>query len=169
MNQAEETQDLCGKKRTALMALYGHYEKPDKGDNDNKNSKKKIVGVAAKPPCMQQTSMIQHQQQIDLQKQQHQEQLLRQQLKQQEDDQVMHVGETLLRKMGWEGTAIGRSGAPAAKPLIAVQRLDRVGLGNGTVDSHSVNITEGHSQHSIVDSKKSTMRNKMVARFQNIL
>ena len=150
------------------MALYGHYEKPDKGDKDNINSKK-IVGVVVKPPCIQQTSMIQHQQQIDLQKQQHQEQLLRQQLKQQEDDQVMHVGETLLRKMGWEGTAIGRSGAPAAKPLIAVQRLDRVGLGNGTVDSHSVNITEGHSQHSIVDSKKSTMRNKMVARFQNIL
>lgn len=149
------------------MALYGHYEKPEKGDKDNANAKKMVT---AKPLCMQQTSMIQHQQQIDVQKQQ-QQQLLQhqQQLKQQEDDQVMRVGETLLRKMGWEGSAIGRSGAPAAKPLTAVQRLDRVGLGNGTMDSHSVNITEGHSQYSVVDSKKSSMRNKMVARFQNIL
>lgn len=149
------------------MALYGHYEKPDKGDKDNVNAKKIVI---AKPPCMQQTSMIQHQQQIGLQNQQHQQVLLHeQQLKQQKDDQVMHVGEALLRKMGWEGSAIGRSGAPAAKPLTAVQRLDRLGLGNGTMDSLSVNITEGHSQYSVVDSKKSTMRNKMVARFQNIL
>ena len=149
------------------MALYGHYEKPGKGDKDNANAKKIVI---AKPPCMQQTSMIQHQQQIDQQKQQEQQLLLQQQqLKLQEDDQVMHVGETLLRKMGWEGSAIGRSGGPAAKPLTAVQRVDRVGLGNGTMDLHSVNILKGHSQYSVVNSKKSSMRNKMVARFQNIL
>ena len=142
------------------MALYGHYEKPDKGEKDNVSVKKKIVSV--KHPCALETIMVQ--QQMDLQKQQ-----LHQQLQQQENDQVMHVGATLLRKMGWEGSAIGRSGAPAAKPLTAVQRQDRVGLGSGTADFQSVNISEGHSQHYAVDSKKSTMRNKMVARFQNIL
>ena len=163
LNQAEESQDISGKKRTALMALYGHYEKPDKEEKDHGDAKKKIVVV--KPPSMLQTSVIQ--QHVDLQQQLQLQ--LHQQLQQQEDDQVMHVGATLLRKMGWEGTAIGRSGAPAAKPLTAVQRQDRVGLGSGTVDSQSVNISEGHSQHYAVDSKKSTMRNKMIARFQNIL
>lgn len=161
LHQAEESQDMSGKKRTALMALYGHYEKPDKGAKDHGDAKKKVVVV--KPPSMLQTSMIQ--QHVDLQKQLQ----LHQEIQQQEDDQVMHVGATLLRKMGWEGTAIGRSGAPAAKPLTAVQRQDRVGLGSGTVDSQSVNISEGQSQHYAVDSKKSTMRNKMIARFQNIL
>jgi hypothetical protein len=160
VNQAEEAQDISGKKRTALMALYGHYEAPDKGEKDH-GDKKKIVVV--KTPSVLQSSMIQ--QHVDLQKQLQ----LHQQLQQQEDDQVMHVGATLLRKMGWEGTAIGRSGAPAAKPLTAVQRQDRVGLGSGTADSQSVNISEGQSQHYAVDSKKSTMRNKMIARFQNIL
>jgi G-patch domain len=140
------------------MALYGHYEKPDK---DQGEAKKNVVVV--KPPSVLQTSMIQ--QHVDLQKQLQ----LHQELQQQEDDQVMHVGATLLRKMGWEGTAIGRSGAPAAKPLTAVQRQDRAGLGNGIVDSQSVSMSEGHCQHYAVDSKKSTMRNKMIARFQNIL
>lgn len=165
------------------MALYGHYEKSEKAVETRVVMKPDVLGrIRLADPVQQGTgvgvggvggagggatsqghlSQLREQQVRDMEKE--------------EQAMAMQVGATLLRKMGWEGLAIGRSGAPAAEPLSAVKRADREGLGcdtglAGGAHSASASASAYYSSASsnTINSKKAAMRDKMVARFQNSL
>ena len=144
-----------GQKRTALMALYGHYEKkPDKFSR---------IENGQKMDYLTQKRELQHQnKQHQMDSMDIEEKRLEvEREKEKEEDQVMEVGASLLRKMGWDGKALGRSGAHASKPLTAVIRPTREGLGCDAV------LVSPDSSVPIQDSKKSYLLNKMIARFHN--
>lgn len=158
------------------MALYGHYEKSEKVIETRAVMKPEVPGrskledpsqaigvrVGAGMGATSQGHLSQLREQQDRDREKEEEQAL-----------AMQVGATLLRKMGWEGLAIGRSGAPAAEPLTAVMRADREGLGcdvgpagRGPTASAGAHYSSSVSC-SANNSKKAVMRDKMIARFQN--
>ena len=144
------------------MALYGHYDKkPDKinrTENRKKNKCNESDFSQQKIQLQLHNQTLQHQTDITNKEE---KRLEIERGKEREEEQVMEVGASLLRKMGWEGKALGRSGAPAAKPLTATIRPTREGLGCDVVPGSL------DSSVSIQDSKKSFLLNKMIARFQN--
>lgn len=162
------------------MALYGHYEKSEKVIETRAVMKPEVpgrskledpsqaigvrvgAGTGAGTGATSQGHLSQLREQQDRDREKEEEQAL-----------AMQVGATLLRKMGWEGLAIGRSGAPAAEPLTAVMRADREGLGcdvgpagRGPTASAGAHYSSSVSC-SANNSKKAVMRDKMIARFQN--
>jgi G-patch domain len=151
------------------MALYGHYEK----------SEKAVVTRAVMRPDVLARSRLGESTQpgagvgAGSASQSFLLQLREQQTKEQEEQAMaMHVGASLLCKMGWEGLALGRSGAPAAKPLTAVKRGNREGLGCDTGFAAGAPTASASAHYSSVssstnNSKKAVMRDKMIARFQN--
>ena len=182
---------MIGKKRTALMALYGHYEKPGKslkepisdmtnrknsGSSSGSKSEIKSSDVLKQNLNMQtEQFQLQPQVQVQVQLDYRQQSIDHNQKMHYEDkefeyDKQMEVGKTLLLKMGWEGSAIGRSGAPAAKPLSAVMRSNREGLGIISEISHDIQYNDNNydNNHTTVDSKKTILRNKMIDRYHTI-
>ena len=129
-DQLQPSEELIGQKRTALMALYGHYEKPGKKIEINPSGSSELEqhrNHLLKEQQVQQLLLANHQKNEALRAKQEEQQ------KAQEQERQLGVGAGLLRKMGWDGTAIGRSGAVAAKPLAAVIRPGREGLGCDSV------------------------------------
>ena len=178
--RSQDTEEMAGKKRTALMALYGHYEKTPKVI-DVKNSRINFGtrSGSSSVEVIRQKQNIDKEEKVELQIPYY-ESLQQKQIQQtnynqnQADkrelllDQQMEVGATLLRKMGWEGAAIGRSGAPAAKPLCAVMRPNREGLGCTHIVQSSTIDEIQNIENRNGDSKKTKLRNKMIDRYQNI-
>ena len=156
------------------MALYGHYEKSEKVIETRAVMKPEVPG-RSKLEDPSQAIGVRVGAGMGATSQGHLSQLREQQDREKEEEQAlaMQVGATLLRKMGWEGLAIGRSGAPAAEPLTAVMRADREGLGcdvgpagRGPTASAGAHYSSSVSC-SANNSKKAVMRDKMIARFQN--
>lgn len=156
------------------MALYGHYEKSEKVIETRAVMKPEVPG-RSKLEDPSQAIGVRVGTAMGATSQGHLSQLREQQDREKEEEQAlaMQVGATLLRKMGWEGLAIGRSGAPAAEPLTAVMRADREGLGcdvgpagRGPTASAGAHYSSSVSC-SANNSKKAVMRDKMIARFQN--
>ena len=183
----QDSEEIAGKKRTALMALYGHYEKTpnligvrNSGISSGSGSRSSVSSAVeiqeklkvGKVQKAQLEVEYHESQQQQIQQMNHNHYQSQSQCQHNERefhiDQQMEVGATLLRKMGWEGTAIGRSGAQAAKPLCAVLRPSKEGLGcnhvvkSGTIDEiHNIENRNG-------DSKKTKLRNKMIDRYHSI-
>lgn len=157
------------------MALYGHYEKSEKAVETRAVMKPDVLGRTPLADPVQQGTGVGAG--VGATSQGHLSQLREQQVREKEQEKekqvmAMQVGATLLRKMGWEGLAIGRSGAPAAEPLTAVKRTDREGLGCDTGPAGGAHSASASAQYSsassnTINSKKAAMRDKMVARFQN--
>ena len=155
------------------MALYGHYEKSEKVIETRAVMKPEVPG-RSKLEDPSQAIGVRVGAGMGATSQGHLSQLREQQDREEEEQALaMQVGATLLRKMGWEGLAIGRSGAPAAEPLTAVMRADREGLGcdvgpagRGPTASAGAHYSSSVSC-SANNSKKAVMRDKMIARFQN--
>lgn len=157
MPPPQDCSTSLGQKRTALMALYGHYEKkPDKASRIENGQK---MDYSTQKREVQHQSGQHQMDSMDIEEKRLE--VEREKEKEKEEDQVMEVGASLLRKMGWDGKALGRSGAPASKPLTAVIRPTREGLGcDAVLGSHDSSVP-------IQDSKKSYLLNKMIARFHN--
>ena len=155
------------------MALYGHYEKSEKVIETRAVMKPEVPG-RSKLEDPSQAVGVRVGAGMGATSQGHLSQLREQQDREEEEQALaMQVGATLLRKMGWEGLAIGRSGAPAAEPLTAVMRADREGLGCdvGPAGRGPTASADAHYSSSVScsanNSKKAVMRDKMIARFQN--
>jgi hypothetical protein len=153
------------------MALYGHYEKSEKAVETRAVMKPDVLGRSRLGDPTQPGVVAGAGEAT----QGHLQQLRDQQAKEREQEEqamAMQVGASLLRKMGWEGLAIGRSGAPAAEPLTAVKRGDREGLGCDTGLAGGALSANASAHYSSVssstnNSRKAVMRDKMIARFQN--
>jgi G-patch domain len=155
------------------MALYGHYEKSEKAVETRAVMKPDVLGRSRlRDPTQPGVGVVAG---AGEDTQGRLQQLRDQQAKEREQEEqamAMQVGASLLRKMGWEGLAIGRSGAPAAEPLTAVKRGDREGLGCDTGFAGGALSASASAHYSSVssstnNSKKAVMRDKMIARFQN--
>ena len=178
--RSQDTEEMAGKKRTALMALYGHYEKtPNVIDVKNSRINSGTRSGSSSVEKIRQKQNINKEEKVKIHipyyetLQQKQIQLTNYNQNEADKrelliDQQMEVGATLLRKMGWEGTAIGRSGAPAAKPLCAVMRSNREGLGCTHIVQSSTIDEIQNIENRNGDSKKTKLRNKMIDRYQSI-
>jgi len=150
-SQVEDTAEVLGKKRDAVMALYGHYNNDKREKIQKKSFEIQNIDVQ-RPKEIEGNVPLTDQRPGQIEG----------------NDQGVPIGNdigaALMQKMGWNGSKIGKNGG-ILKPIVAVKRVDGVGLGfdNAIIGEAS----ECGNMENM--SRKEIERKKMICRYQDAI